>query len=266
MGSLTDKQSILIKIGGEVADDLEQAERLLGDLRRLRQEGHKVVLCHGGGPQITRELETQGLKATFVNGQRVTDAATLEVTCKVLLGEINRKLVTLCNKEKPVAIGLSGLDACIYSAKPLNKELGFVGKVSSINTEALGKILEMEFLPIIASLGADPDGQVYNINADIAAGELAAALAVDRYLVFTNVEGLYRDFADKSSLIRETGLEDVKKLLDGGSLHTGMIPKIESIITALQGGVKEAVIVDGRKQDALTQVMEGRINGTVIRA
>ena len=244
-------KKLLVKIGGEVADNKETAMTLLDDLINLKSQGWQVVLCHGGGPQITKELKSRGVEARFIQGQRVTDESTLAVTIKVLLGEINASLVAMCNRNSFHAVGLSGLDAGLYQAVQRDASLGYVGDVKNVNIEYITNILENNYIPIVASIGIGADGQVFNINADSAAGELAKALRVEQYLVFTNVEGLYRSFPDKNSLIRNTDLNEIIELKRQGILTEGMIPKIDSIICALKGGVEKAVIVDGRKEHAI---------------
>ena len=256
---------ILVKIGGEVAESESTSLSLLSDLHELISRGYRVVLCHGAGPQITRELKKRSVTSEFIDGQRVTDAETLEVTCQILLGEINRKLVALCNENSDLAVGLSGIDSGIYRVTQRDKNLGFVGKIKTINTALLENILDRGLIPIVACLGLDERGQVYNINADSAAGELAKALKADSYLIFTNVEGLYGAYPDKNTLLQEVNLEKLKQMRQGASLKEGMIPKVESIIIALEGGVKDAVIVDGRKEHAVLNTIEGKINGTIIR-
>lgn len=262
-------KTILVKIGGEVAESKDTAETLLQDLVELKSQGYRVVLCHGGGPQITRELKNRGVEARFVNGQRVTDAETLKLTCQILLGEINCTLVSLCNKKGFAAVGLSGLDAGLYQSKSKDASLGFVGQIEKVNLEHINSILSQGLIPIVASIGIGMDGQIYNINADSAAGELARALEVEQYLVFTNVDGLYRNFPDKDSLIKQASLSEIKDLMAGGSIVEGMIPKLESVISALDGKVGKAVIVDGRKDHAILNVVQGlkenrQIYGTVI--
>jgi acetylglutamate kinase len=262
-------KKILIKIGGEVAESEETANTLLQDLITLRKADNQVVLCHGGGPQITRELKKQGIEARFVNGQRVTDADTLKITRRILLEDINASLVSLCNRNEKIAVGLSGLDGELYFSKERDPALGFVGKIEKVNTAHLVSLIENGLIPVVASLGIGSSGQVFNINADSAAGDLAAALSADYYLVFTNVEGLYSSFPDKNSLVKETDLAGLEALLENGSVSEGMIPKIESITSALKAGVKKAVIVDGRKEHAVLNTVNslnegGSIFGTLI--
>lgn len=258
------KERILVKVGGEVAESDELSKTLITDLLELRAGGAEVILCHGGGPQISRELKERGIAPQFVDGQRITDQATLAVTCRVLLGEINPKLVALLNQSGRNAAGLSGLDGALYFSAQREPSLGFVGKIETINPEALLAVIGCGLIPVVASIGIGANGSIYNINADSAAGELARKLEVDKYLLFTNVDGLYRSFSDKSSLIKEIRLSELKDLFEAGSLTEGMIPKIESVIIALEGGVKRAVIVDGRKSHALLDAVKEKINGTLI--
>jgi len=242
---------IVVKVGGEILEDEARAKALACDLIELRLKGVQIALCHGGGPQISKELKRQGIEPVFSGGQRVTDKKTLDVLCKILLGDINRTLVSLFSSFAGIAVGLSGVDGRIFLAKERDPKLGFVGNVKSVNSELVSSIMQSGYIPVIASLGVDESGQCFNINADIAAGELAGALKAKRFFVLTNVEGLYRSFEDKSSLISKTTLHELKSLLSSGTLSEGMIPKIESVVHAMEKGVPEVQILDGRVQHVI---------------
>lgn len=244
---------VVIKVGGEIVADPQAAARLAQDLILLKSVGIKVVLCHGGGPQITQMMKIwhKDKESVFINGQRVTDKETLEVTSMVLLGLINRTLVSLLNAHGRKAVGLSGCDGAMFLVKQKSPELGYVGDITQVSTELVDSVLNSGFLPVIASLGIDEHGDVYNINADIAAGAIAVALKAEKLVTLTNVEGLYKTFGDKDSLISEINKANLKSLLTEGLVHDGMIPKLEAIVHALESGVKQAHILDGRVAHAV---------------
>jgi acetylglutamate kinase len=243
--------TFVIKVGGEIADDPDGAASFVRDLVILKHVGIDVVLCHGGGPQITRMMQSLGTEARFVDGLRVTDPATMEITAMVLLGEVNRRLVTSLNVHGPLAVGISGVDARLFEVAERDPALGLVGDVVAVNPAPVQRLLDDGYIPVVATIGADTDGVTYNVNADSAAGALAAALGAEKFVVFTNVEGLYETFGDEDSLISEIDLEGLRTLADGGTLGTGMVPKVDAIITALAGGVGAAHILDGRVRHAV---------------
>lgn len=243
--------TFVVKVGGEIADDPDGAASFVRDLVILKHVGIDVVLCHGGGPQITRMMQSLGTEARFVDGLRVTDPATMEITAMVLLGEVNRRLVTSLNVHGPLAVGISGIDARLFEVAERDPALGLVGDVTAVNPAPVQRLLDDGYIPVVATIGADSDGVTYNINADSAAGALAAALGAEKFVVFTNVEGLYETFGDEDSLISEIDLEGLRALADGGTLGSGMVPKVGAIITALDGGVRAAHILDGRVRHAV---------------
>ena len=242
---------ILIKVGGEIIDDPEGLRSFAEDLILLKSVGVKVVLCHGGGPQITRMMKAVGKEAVFADGLRVTDRETLEITMMVLLGQLNAAIVSALNVHGPHAVGLSGIDGRLFLVEQKNPALGFVGEINQVNPEVVSRLLEANTLPVIASIGTDEQGQAFNLNADTIAGELAKALQAEKLILLTNVEGIYRDFNDKQSLISEIDDRDLAKMQTSGSLHTGMLPKVEAVLTALRGGVSRAHLIDGRVRHAL---------------
>ena len=257
---------VVVKIGGELVDDLEAAKSFVEDITLLRSLGVKVVLVHGGGPQISRLMKQTNKEPVFINGQRVTDQETLELTSMVLLGTVNRTLVALLNAHGKTAVGVSGVDAQIFLCKPKNSTLGFVGEITHVSSRPILNLLDNGYLPVIASLGIDEEGNTYNINADTAAGDLAKAIKAEKYILLTNVEGLYESFGDKDSLISEIDMESLQKLLDSGTLAAGMIPKVESILRALSGSVPRAHILDGRVRHALLlEIFTSEGIGTMIQ-
>ena len=211
----------------------------------------RPIVVHGGGPQIAEMLKRLNLTSEFRNGLRVTDAATLEVARMVLVGKVNRDIVAAVNVHGSVAVGLSGEDANLLRVACRDPELGFVGDVTAVNTAVLQRLLDDEFVPVIATIGTDGHGQAYNVNADTAAGAIAGAIRAEKLVYLTNIEGLRRDLGDPSTLISSIDTTELQVMLDDGRLTEGMIPKIESCIHAIEHGVAKAHILDGRSPHAL---------------
>ncbi|MCB0358448.1 MAG: acetylglutamate kinase [Bdellovibrionales bacterium] len=244
-------RTVVVKIGGELVDDENRARRLAEDVVLLKSVGINVVLCHGGGPQISRAMKRFGKEPCFINGQRVTDAETVEIVSMVLLGDINRKLVSMLNGHGPRAVGVSGIDGQLFLVHQKSPELGYVGDIEAVSAGPVRQLIDSGFIPVVASLGVDGAGQVFNINADIAAGKLARALKAEKLVVLTNVPGLYECFGDEDTLISEVETRSLQKMLTSGALTEGMIPKVEAVVTAINGGVAKAHILDGRVEHAL---------------
>jgi acetylglutamate kinase len=221
----------------------------------LRYVGVDVVVVHGGGPEISRAMEQLGRSPVFVEGHRVTDAETMDVVRMVLVGRINKTLVGRINRHGRLAVGLSGEDGLLVTARrrrdPSGLDLGFVGDVDEVDPTALRALTGVGLIPVIATVAAGPDGLPYNVNADAVAGAVAASLDAEKLVYLTDVEGLYGDLSDPSSLYSWATLDDVDQLLSGGRLHSGMIPKLRGVATALRGGVRGAHILDGRRRHAL---------------
>jgi acetylglutamate kinase len=243
---LLESKTVVIKCGGELFLDKAKTKSFCEELRFLKNLGVRLVLVHGGGPQISDKMEARGLEPKFVGGLRVTDHATLELTKSVLLGDINAGIVSTLIECGVDAVGLSGVDAGMFRVEVLNPELGIVGKMSSVSAALVSLLLRSNYLPVVASLGVTATGTICNINADHAAGFLAGALEAELFLVVTNVEGLYRDFSDKHSLLAKTNLNELRSMRANGVIHSGMIPKLEGIEAALSKGVPRAAILDGR--------------------
>jgi acetylglutamate kinase len=256
---------VVIKVGGELIEHEDQARNLAEDLVFLKSVGIQVVLCHGGGPQISRAMKTLGKDPMFVNGQRVTDAETLEVTLMVLLGLLNQQLVAKLNRHGPQAVGLSGVDGQMLLVKQRSPELGFVGDIVNVSPTPIERLLADGYIPVIASIGIDDTGQAYNVNADIAAAQIARQIGAEKLILLTNVEGLYESFGDKGSLISSIELNDLEAMQDSSSLSAGMIPKVEAILLAMRGGVQKAHILDGRVTHAvLLEIFTPEGIGTMI--
>lgn len=249
-------RTVVVKYGGNVASagdgPDEAAAAFAADIALMRSVGVRVVVVHGGGPQISALGERLGLETRFVDGQRVTDQATLEIVRMALLGEINPWLVGLVAAAGAKASGVSGTDADLVLARPADPSLGRVGEVVRVDPTLLDSLMDHETVPVVATLGRDERGDVYNINADVVAGAIATALAADKLIYLTNVPGLYEQFGTpESTLLSVVGVDRLRELLTNGELHTGMIPKIRSVVSALEHGVASAHLLDGRIEHAL---------------
>ena len=246
---------VVVKYGGNVMGDAQapgdELDLFAQDVVLMRSVGMRPVVVHGGGPQIGELMAKLGKVPEFKDGLRVTDAETLDIARMVLVGKVNRDLVAAINVHAPLAVGLSGEDAMLLTATARNPDLGFVGDVTDVDAGILDRLLNEELIPVIATIGADSDGQAYNINADTAAGAIAEALGAEKLVYLTNIEGLRRDVADPSTLISTTTSDELEGLLASGALTEGMIPKIESCIHAVRNGVGHAHILDGRIPHAL---------------
>jgi acetylglutamate kinase len=206
----------------------------------------RPVVVHGGGPQISELMGRLGKVPEFRNGLRVTDAETVDIARMVLRGQVNPRLVAAINVHGALAVGVSGEDAGLISATPAPGDLGFVGQVGAINPTILERLLNEDLIPVVATIGTDATGQAYNINADTVAGAIATALRAEKLVYLTDIEGLRRDVHDPASLIRQTTAGELEALVADGTLHGGMIPKVESCIAAVRRGVGRAHILDGR--------------------
>ncbi len=242
---------VVIKYGGNamIDDDLKQA--VMGDIVLLSLIGIKVVLIHGGGPEISELLTKLGKKSEFVDGLRVTDAETAEVVQMVLAGKINKSLVQLIDSTGGKAIGLSGLDCHLIQAKKLDETLGFVGEITDINAQPILDLLEKGYIPVISTVGCDGDGNVYNINADTVAARIAGTLKAESLISMTDIKGILRDKDDDATLISEVQVSEAPQLIREGVISGGMIPKVECCIEAIRRGVKRVFIIDGRVRHAI---------------
>ena len=242
---------VVVKYGGNAIGGTEELDLFAQDVVLMRSVGMLPVVVHGGGPQIGEAMARMGKEPEFRDGLRVTDAETLDIVRMVLVGKVNRTIVSAINVHAPMAVGLSGEDASLISATPRSPDLGYVGDVSGIDPGIVRRLLAEELIPVIATIGTDAGGQSYNINADTAAGAIAAALGAERLVYLTNIEGLRADVADPASLISSMKADDLAAMIDTGALTEGMLPKARSCIAALRGGVGAAHILDGRLPHAL---------------
>ncbi|HEY3298412.1 MAG TPA: acetylglutamate kinase [Armatimonadota bacterium] len=247
-------KTVVIKYGGNAMTNEKLKESVMKDIVLLRYVGMQPVLVHGGGPDLSEMMKRVGKKPNFVGGLRVTDAETMEIAEMVLAGKTNKGIVSLIHQQGGKAVGLCGKDGNLLVAQkamPGGVDLGFVGEVVEINTEIVEILIREGYVPVISSVAVGAHGESYNINADHVAGEIAAALEAEKLIVLTDVQGVYRDFSDKSSLISTLTPEEAQELIDSGTVDKGMIPKIEACITALKGGVGKAHVIDGTLSHAL---------------
>ena len=242
--------TVVVKFGGSALDS-EHLARFAADVVLMHSVGIRPVVVHGGGPQIGEMMERLGLEPTFVDGLRVTDAETLDIARMVLVGRVNRDIVKAINVHGPLAVGVSGEDAGLLQARLRHPGLGFVGTVDAVNTTIIDRLLDESLIPVVSTIGADATGQALNINADTAAGTLAGALGATKAVFLTDVEGLYAEPDDPSSLISETTASVLEEKIETGELAGGMIPKAEAAIHAVRHGVASAHMVNGTTRHVL---------------
>ncbi|MCL5291256.1 MAG: acetylglutamate kinase [Actinobacteria bacterium] len=262
-------KTVVIKYGGSAMQEDALKRMIITDLVLMRFVGINPVVVHGGGPEISRFMEAMGKQVEFVDGLRVTDEETMELVEMVLVGKINKEIVSLLNSHGNLAVGLSGADAQLLVARKIgDPDLGYVGEVEKVNTKILIDLISEGFIPVIATVGVGTDNKSYNINADKAAGEIAAALDADKIIFLTDVDGLYRDFGETSrQLIPELTLRDADKMLADKMIGEGMIPKVEGCVTAIRSGVKRAHILNGTINHALLlEIFTDEGVGTMIGA
>jgi acetylglutamate kinase len=243
--------TVVVKYGGSAMVDDDLRRTFADDVAMLHFVGIKPIIVHGGGPQISRAMGQRGVEPQWHEGLRVTDEETIKIVLSTLVGEINPDIVRLVNNHGSIATGVSGLDANLFVAEPQDERLGFVGKVKEVNIGLIENLQGQGYVPVVAPVARGADGETYNLNADTAAGALAAALGASKLVFLTDVEGLYRDFGDESSLISRMTRSELSELADSGAASAGMIPKIMATIDALAGGVKQVHVLDGRTQHAL---------------
>jgi acetylglutamate kinase len=250
--------TIVLKYGGAAMSSRRLQEQFAEDIVLLRLVGMKPVVVHGGGPAVTRHMARLGMETKFIDGHRVTDEATLEVAKMVLVGKVNKEIVGLINSCGGTAVGISGEDGRLLKVKPKlhqdaegnDVDLGFVGDVESVDVSVLDLLAEAN-IPVVASVGADGDGEAYNVNADTVAGEIAAALGAEKIIFLTDVEGIYEGQGDEVAPVSECDLTYLGALVASGRISGGMAPKVGAVRTALEHGVKSAHIIDGRVEHAV---------------
>ncbi len=255
-------KTLVIKYGGNAMINDELKEKVMQDITLMKYVGIRPVIVHGGGPDITGFLKKVGKQSEFVSGLRVTDEETVEIAEMVLDGKVNSEIVNLLNRRGVRAVGLSGKDAgliqarkkmaTVYEGESAKKvDIGYVGEVERIDTGILEDLLENDYIPVIAPIGVGQDGESYNINADYVAAEIAGALNAEKLLLLTDIEGIYKDYHDKSTFISTLTLAEAKKYIKDGTISGGMIPKVEACLCALEAGAGKTHIIDGRLDHSL---------------
>ncbi|HIK28258.1 MAG: acetylglutamate kinase [Oscillatoriaceae bacterium SKW80] len=240
-------RTIVVKYGGAAMKDANLKDKVIRDIVFLSCIGMRPVIVHGGGPEINSWLDKLGIEPQFKNGLRVTDAATMDVVEMVLVGRVNKELVSLINQAGGSAVGLCGKDGNLFQARPEGQEgIGFVGEVSKVNTKILESLVNSNYIPVVSSVAADETGQAYNINADTVAGEIAAALGAEKLILLTDTAGILRDAKDPSTLITKLDIQEARRLIETGVVSGGMIPKVKCCVRSLAQGVRAAHIIDGR--------------------
>ena len=258
-------KTMVIKYGGNAMKNERLKESVMEDIILMSYVGINIVVVHGGGPEINNMLDRLNIKSEFINGLRYTDEDTMEVVQMVLAGKVNKELVSKINQKGGKAVGLCGIDGNMLVCEPTKQDLGYVGKIVEVNPEIIRDNLDAGYISMIATIGADKDGQVYNINGDTAASSIAGALKAEKYILLTDVPGLLEEPSMDDSLISHVYKEDLPMLFENGVITGGMIPKINSCIQALNQGVKKVHILDGRvRHSLLTELFTDAGIGTLI--
>lgn len=261
------KKTIVVKYGGNAMVNEQLKEMVMNDLVLLSTIGIKIVLVHGGGPEINKALDAMDIKSEFVDGLRVTTKETANVVQMVLAGKVNKDLVCQIGNLGGHAIGLSGMDGNMIKCKPLDDKHGFVGEITELNTEVVEEVLANSFIPVISTIGYDENGSCYNINADTVAAAIAGQLKAEALISMTDIVGLLRDKDDDSTLIHKVYISDTPALIADGIISGGMIPKIDSMTQAIRRGVKKAFIIDGRvPHSILMELLTDEGLGTMFRS
>ena len=256
---------VVVKYGGNAMINHTLKQQVMEDIVLLWLIGVKVVLVHGGGPEISEMMNKLGKKTEFVNGLRVTDKETVEIAQMVLAGKINKSLVNLLGMKGGMAMGISGMDGKLIEAKVKDTDLGYVGEITKINIRPVRDLLEKGYIPVISTVGCDNEGNVYNINGDTAAAHIAGALNAKRLIMMTDIAGVLRDKDDLSTLIPEITVSEAKELFSEGVISGGMIPKVDCCIEAINKGVKKVIIMDGRvPHSILMELLTDEGAGTMV--
>ena len=257
---------VVVKYGGNAMVNEQLKQQVMEDIVLLWLIGVKVVLVHGGGPEISQTMKQLGKEAVFVDGLRVTDRETVDIVQMVLAGKINKTLVNLLEMKGGQAMGISGMDGRLIEAKVKDPRLGYVGQITNINIQPVFDLLEKGYIPVISTLGCDSEGNAYNINGDTAAAWLAGALKAERLIMLSDIPGVLRDKDDPSSLIPEMTILEAAKLRDQGVISGGMIPKVECCVDAILKGVRKVIIMDGRvPHSILMEILTDEGAGTMVK-
>ena len=256
---------VVVKYGGNAMVSEELKQQVMEDIVLLHLIGVKVVLVHGGGPEITETLNKIGKESKFVDGLRVTDKETADVVQMVLAGKINKTLVNLIQINGGKAIGISGLDGHMIEAEVKDERLGFVGRITKVDVTPVLDVLEKGYIPVVSTVGCDNEGNVYNINADTAASYIAGAMNAKRLISMTDIAGVLKDKDDPNSIIKCINIEDAQELFESGVISGGMIPKVECCIDAIRKGVEKVIIMDGRiPHSILIELLTDEGAGTMV--
>lgn len=256
---------VVVKYGGNAMISEQLREQVMEDIVLLWLVGVKIVLVHGGGPEISDMMNRLGKKPEFVDGLRITDQETVDIVQMVLAGKVNKTLVKLLEVKGGKAMGISGMDGGLIEAKMKRPELGFVGSVTNVNIEPVIDLLEKGYIPVISTLGCDREGNTYNINGDTAAAYIAGALGAERLIMMTDIAGVLMDKDDPDTLIRELTIRDAVRLFDQNVIAGGMIPKVECCIDAIHRGVERVIIMDGRvPHSILMEILTDEGAGTMV--
>ncbi len=258
-------KTVVIKYGGNAMVDEGLKGQVMEDIVLLSLVGVRVVLVHGGGPEISDVMSRFGKKPEFVNGLRVTDKETVDIVQMVLAGKVNKTLVNLLEMNGGKAMGISGMDGRLIEAKMKDERLGYVGEITGINISPVTDLLERGYIPVISTVGCDRNGNTYNINGDTAAAYIAGALHAERLIMMTDIAGILRDKDDPSTLIPAITLGEARRLFEEGVISGGMIPKVDCCIEAIHHGVKKVIIMDGRIPHAiLMELLTDEGAGTMV--
>ncbi|WP_315792084.1 acetylglutamate kinase [Fischerella sp. JS2] len=245
-------RTVVVKYGGAAMKDSNLKDKVIRDIVFLSCVGLRPIVVHGGGPEINSWLDKLGIEPQFKNGLRVTDAPTMDVVEMVLVGRVNKEIVSLINQAGGSAVGLCGKDGNLIKARPQGDEgIGFVGEVSNVNIRILETLVNSGYIPVVSSVAADDNGQAYNINADTVAGEIAAALGAEKLILLTDTRGILKDYKEPTSLIPKVDIKEARDLIASGVVSGGMIPKVNCCVRSLAQGVRAAHIIDGRIPHAL---------------
>ena len=256
---------VVVKYGGNAMINEQLKQQVMEDIVLLWLIGVKVVLVHGGGPEISDLMTRLGKKTEFVDGLRVTDKETVDIVQMVLAGKVNKTLVNLLEMKGGRAMGISGMDGMLIEAKIKDERLGYVGDITKVHIRPVNDLLEKGYIPVISTIGCDRKGNAYNINGDTAAAYIAGALGAERLIMMTDIAGILRDKDDPSTLIPELTVDEAHKLYDEGVISGGMIPKVDCCIEALGKGVKNVIIMDGRiPHSILMEILTDEGAGTMV--
>ncbi len=256
---------VVVKYGGNAMINQTLKEQVMEDIVLLHLIGVKVVLVHGGGPEISELMDKLGKKATFVDGLRVTDKETVDIVQMVLAGKVNKSLVNYLEVNGGKAMGVSGIDGRLIEAEMKDERLGYVGEITNINIGCVEDLLNNGYIPVISTVGCDKEGNIYNINGDTAAARIAGALKAERLIMMTDIAGILKDKNDPTTLIPKITIKEAKELFESGTIQGGMIPKVNCCIDAIGHGVKNVIIMDGRiPHSILMEILTDEGAGTMV--